>query len=49
MTVFGFTIGEVALVAGGVFGVVGGYVRLQMSSKQNAQTAKDALRVAGYR
>lgn len=46
MTIFGFTIGEVALVVGGVFGVVGGYVRLQMSSKQNAQTAKDALRVA---
>lgn len=46
MTVFGFTLGEAGVVLTFLIGVIGGFVRLQMSSKQNARTADDALRVA---
>ena len=46
MTVFGFTFGEVAILIGSLATVIGGFVRLQIASKNNARTADDALRVA---
>lgn len=53
MTVFGLTLGELGVLLTFLTAIIGGFVRLQVASKQNARAAEknardvdDALRVA---